>query len=247
MNYLLRALSAELLKTKRTLAFWMTLVTPLVVCILQLLVLLRVQGSYTWEASASNIFVIWAVLALPLFITLETALLAQVEHSEKLWKHLFALAVPRWAFYTAKWLVGALLLLLGQFFLLVGTLLTGYCIGWLKPQLGFGPVPPLLWMMEILGKIYWIALLMLSIHTWVSLHFRSFTVAVGVGMAAAVSNIILINSDEARHLFPWILPVNALGMADDAGYLPIAIIIGFTGALIVALIGGWEVSRRDVM
>ena len=44
MTYLLRALGAELLKTRRTLAIWMTLVTPLVVCVLQTLVLMRWQG-----------------------------------------------------------------------------------------------------------------------------------------------------------------------------------------------------------
>ena len=53
-----------------------------------------------------NVLNLWAILALPLFITLETALLAQTEHSEKHWKHLFALAVPRWVYYAAKWLTG---------------------------------------------------------------------------------------------------------------------------------------------
>ena len=109
MTYLLRALSAEILKTKRTLAFWMTLVTPAVVCILQLLMLLCWTGQYgaelgdAWIASSQNTYALWAILALPLFITLETALLAQTEHSEKHWKHLFAQPIPRWAAYAAKW------------------------------------------------------------------------------------------------------------------------------------------------
>ena len=252
MSYLMRALSAELLKTRRTLAIWMTVVTPLVVCTLQMLVLLRIQGPFSsdvrsaWDASSSNIFVIWAILALPLFITLETALLAQTEHSEKQWKHLFALAVPRWAHYAAKWLVGACLLLLGHTFLAAGTLLTGYLMRWIKPELNFGPTPPLQWILETLGQMYLIALLMLSIHTWVSLHFRSFTVAVGVGMAAAVANIILINSADGRHFFPWILPVNALPIS-ESGYLPVALAIGILGGLVLALVGGWEVTRRDVL
>jgi lantibiotic transport system permease protein len=253
MKSLWRALSAELLKTKRTLAFWMTMVTPMVVCILQLLVLLRIDGPFSsdnidaWRASTSNIFVIWCILALPLFITLETALLAQTEHSEKQWKHLFALAVPRWAYYAAKWLVGALLLLLGQVFLLTGTLLTGYLMRWIKPSLDFGPVAPVGWMLTILAEVYLISLLMLSIHTWVSLHYRSFTVAVGVGMAAAVSNIILINSKDAQHFFPWILTAHALPAMQDKGYLPVALAAGILGGLLLAIVGGWEVTRRDVL
>lgn len=253
MKPFLRAMSAELLKTKRTLAIWMTLVTPLVVCAMQLLILLRVQGPYAteirdaWQSSATNILNIWAILALPLFITLETALLAQSEHGEKQWKHLFALAVPRWAFYAAKWLTGALLLLLGQAFLFGGILLTGFLMHWVKPELGFGPTAPAGWILSTLGQVYLIALLMLSIHTWISLHFRSFTVAVGVGMAAAVSNIVMVNSKDGQHFFPWILTVNALPAIQDKSYLPAALAIGILGGLILAFAGGWEVTRRDVL
>ena len=146
----------------------------------------------------SNVLNLWAILALPLFITLETALLAQTEHSEKHWKHLFALAVPRWVYYAAKWLTGAALVFLGQVFLLGGTLLSGYLMRLARPDLGFDAYPPVAWMARILGLVYLISLLVLSIHTWVALHFHSFTVAVGVGMAAAVANIILINSTDGQ-------------------------------------------------
>src|SRR5512147_1633287 len=93
MNALSRSLSAELLKTKRTLAFWMVLIAPTVMSLLQIMVLMRIQvgaedtSSTLWRSTASNMFNIWTILAMPLFITLETALLANVEHSEKQWKH----------------------------------------------------------------------------------------------------------------------------------------------------------------
>ena len=252
MNYLMRALSAELLKTRRTLAIWMTLVTPLVVCVLQTLVLLRWKGSYggeqldAWSASMTNILNLWAILALPLFITLETALLAQTEHAEKQWKHLFALAVPRWVYYAAKWLTGAVLILFGQVFLLGGALLSGYFIHLVRPDMGFDGPPPVAWMARILGLVWLISLLVISIHTWVSLHFHSFTVAVGVGMAAAVANIIMINSSDGQRYFPWTLPVNALPNG-EAGGLPYALAFGILGGLLLALLGGWEVTRRDVL
>ncbi len=251
MIYLMRAMSAELLKTKRTLAFWMTLVTPSVVCILQFLILMRVKGGYggegdAWIPTAQNIFGLWAILALPLFITLETALLAQVEHSEKHWKHLFALPIPRWATYAAKWFTGAILLLLGQVFLMAATLAIGYLARWLKPEIGFGPSAPLGWIAQVLGEMFLIALLMHSIHTWISLHFRSFTVAVGVGMAAAVSNIILINAEEGPRYFPWALTVNALPQNQGAA-LGYALAVGIAGAVLIALLGAWEVTRRDVL
>jgi lantibiotic transport system permease protein len=251
MTALLRALSAEFLKTKRTLAFWMTLVTPAVICILQLLMVLR-QAQYgsqpedAWTASAQNIYALWAILALPLFITLETALLAQAEHGEKHWKHLFALPIPRWAIYAAKWLIGALLLLLGQVFLGALIVATGFAAGWINPATGFSPTPPLAAIAKTLGNLYLIALLMHSIHTWVSLHFRSFTVAVGVGMAAAVSNIILMSAEEGPRYFPWALTVNALPQMETA-QLGYAVTVSVMGALLLAFLGGWEVTRRDIL
>lgn len=252
MTALLRALSAEILKTRRTLAFWMTLVTPAVVAILQLLILLRALGNYggegvdAWRATSTNVFSLWSLLALPLFVTLETALLGQSEHGEKHWKHLFALPIPRWTIYAAKWLTGALLLLLAQAALIGLNIGAGLLMRLLKPEMGFDAPIPLGWMALIMGRVYLISLLIHSIHTWVALHFRSFTVAVGVGMAAAVANIILINAEEGPRLFPWALVVNALPAMENP-QLGYALAVGIAGGLVLAFIGGWEVTRRDVL
>lgn len=252
MTALYRALSAELLKTKRTLAFWMTFVTPLVVCALQLMILLRMPTTYPeqgvdgWRSSSNNIFVLWTILALPLLITLETALLAQTEHSEKHWKQLFALPLPRWTIYAAKWLVGAFLLLLAHLLLIGLAVGVGLATRLLRPEMGIdGPIP-LAWMAQVMGQVFLISLLIHSIHTWVALHFHSFTVAVGVGMAAAVANIILINSADGQRYFPWTLAINALPTNENAqpGY---ALLVGILGGLLLAILGAWETTRRDVL
>lgn len=87
---LARTLSAELLKLKRTLAFRMIIVAPLLVATLQFFVLWNQKrfpdGFKLWEMLPRNVLSLWAVFMLPLFITLETALLNGLEHSEKQWK-----------------------------------------------------------------------------------------------------------------------------------------------------------------
>ena len=57
-----------------------------------------------WVFYTQQTLVIWSLLMLPLFVTLETALVAQWEHHSQQWKHLFALPVSRGALYAAKYL-----------------------------------------------------------------------------------------------------------------------------------------------
>ena len=76
---LVRALHAELLKLKRTLAFRVIFVLPLLIALLQFLVILRTKtyahGFNLWQTHPTNSFQIWAVFMMPLLIALLTALL----------------------------------------------------------------------------------------------------------------------------------------------------------------------------
>jgi lantibiotic transport system permease protein len=106
---LIRALHAETLKLKRTLAFRMIFVAPLLVVALQFFIAWkqpRPGAEFNlWDMVARTSLSVWAVFMLPLLITLETALINGVEHGEKQWKHIFALPVPRHAVYAAKFLI----------------------------------------------------------------------------------------------------------------------------------------------
>ena len=75
MNKFLCALSAELLKIKRTLAFWLTLLAPLPVALMLLMIFLQQgeqigQRENRWYSLSHNSLVIWGLLMLPLFVTL---------------------------------------------------------------------------------------------------------------------------------------------------------------------------------
>src|SRR5689334_13780206 len=103
MPALFRALSAEVLKTKRTLALLVALALPMVVILMNMVIFLRTrsfeEGSNAWTYFVGNNLVIWGLLMLTLYITLETALLAGLEHNQQGWKHLAALPIPRTAVY----------------------------------------------------------------------------------------------------------------------------------------------------
>jgi hypothetical protein len=145
-TYLRRALSAETLKLKRTLAVWMVLIAPSVVVALNFVMLLDrgdrflTDADTAWLALAQNILLFWALMMLPLFVTLETALLGGVDHNSQQWKHLSP-AIPAGQSCRVDHcprLIGASTLVLwGE------TIITGLLLRALKPELAIRwPVPP---------------------------------------------------------------------------------------------------------
>ena len=131
MNTLLRtlprALAAESLKLRGTLALWMCFIAPATVVALYVLqfTFMDIAGraalppDQAWLAFTKSALTLWAFLMLPLFVTLESALLAGLEHANQQWRHLLALPVPKGVHYLAKQLALMALLALAMALLFV--------------------------------------------------------------------------------------------------------------------------------
>ena len=121
MKVLIRILDAERLKLRRTLALWMAFVAPLSV-VFYIVVAFLVGGEEApppshenvWDEFSQVVSIFWALLMLPLFVTLQTALLGGLEHRNAQWKHLCALPIPRWAIVLAKQILAAGLMALSH-------------------------------------------------------------------------------------------------------------------------------------
>lgn len=265
MTYLIRSLHAELLKSKRTLAFWLTLIAPAVVISLQVAMM---WDQYSYHLEQSKLFgtawifytqqtlVIWSLLMLPLFVTLETALVAQWEHHSQQWKHLFALPVSRGALYAAKYLCSVAFIGLSCSLMIALILLTGLSFRWVFPGLGFEGAPPLA-EMALYGLLMFLgSWLVIAIQTWVAQRWSNFAVASAVGIALTIAGVIVIQSDYAG-FYPYTLPalvangfsenISALNILAE-GVLPVKeLLFGSIGGLVAAVIGGWHFVRRDVL
>ncbi|HSR32618.1 MAG TPA: ABC transporter permease [Anaerolineae bacterium] len=249
----IQALKAERLKMKRTLALWLAPIAPLVIIGLQLAVVLERQAYFrtqdasdAWVQYGGQTVFLWTMLMLPLFITLETALLGNLEHSNQQWKHLFALPIPRAAVYAAKQVSGMAIIGLSMVAMYVYIVLSGLGLRLIAPDLGFeAPVP---WgeFFEYIALGYLASWLIISIHTWVSLRWHSFVVASAVGIVAMVIAVVLFQSDW-NQWYPWAIPgMVAYGLEEGTDTLP-QLLIGILGGVAVALVGGWDVVRRDVL
>ena len=243
---LLRALHAELLKLKRTLAFRVIFVLPFLVAALQFFIAWRTKkyppDFNLWSTLTTSSLQIWAVFMLPLLITLETALLNGIEHGDKQWKHIFALPVPRYSVYFAKVIVAQVLILISTFVLAGLIVVVGLAAMQVRPELvNSGPAPYGLIAKD--AALVWLASwLIISIHTWVSMRWSGFPIPLGTGIAGTFFALFAASATIGKY-YPWLLPMNIF----IDGRATSAIVLGFVGGLIAMLIGCFEFVRRDVL
>jgi hypothetical protein len=190
----------------------------------------------------------WALMMMPLCITLETALVAGLDHSDNQWKSLFARPVPRWTIYVAKLGVVVAMIAASTAILLCGIVLDGAMLPWLRSDLHFGvPVP---WgaFLRDCGLVAGLEFLPLTIQHLVSLRSRSFSIAVGFGILATICGGLAFAMTQQfggwPQYFPWAIPMLPLGrQAHDLG----AVLWICAGAgLSVSAVGCWDFSRREV-
>jgi hypothetical protein len=248
MRYLLRSLVAETLKMRRTLLFWIAVVAPGVIVGLQFTVLMQRNGAMIgprgpWQAMRGSLF-LWWILMMPLFLTLEAALVGTMEHSNKQWKHLFALPVPRWSIYLAKTIVVAALGAIATLTLWAGILAGGAALHAMYPNTAAGPIGAreVLRLEALCFAASW---LMLAIQLWLGLRSASFSLAVCVGMLATVVGFIVVNSARWGHLYPWTLPLQVL--QPNSEHIALSIAVGVIGGIVVTAVGCWDVTHRDVL
>jgi len=251
MLALYRTLSAELLKTKRTLAVWLTLLAPLSIMLLVLALYFqqgeqRSRQADLWHMLIQTSLVLWSLLMLPLFVTLETGLLSALEHHNKTWKQLYALPVPRWAVYASKQVIALGLIGLSMIVLAAMIVGMGLLFRVIRPAWSFGAPIPWATLLQSVTLGYLASWLIVSLHLWVSARWPSFVVAMGVGIVTTVAGVIVINSDWAK-VYPWTLPGWVARGSLQGEAFAVSLALGVVGGIAIALAGGWDVTRRDVL
>ena len=254
---LTRALYAETLKMKRTLALKMVVLAPVAVVLLTLFMASQApfttlrRGGVTvdvWRALSRVNFQFWGLLMLPMYVTLQTALIAGLDHSDNQWKALFARPVPRWTIYVAKLLV-VIAMACGSAAILVVCLLTeGNFLHWPDGGLGFGAPAPVGLIARQAAQMTALAFLFLAIQHWVSLRWRSFSVAIGFGIVAMVTSFAMQLAAGPYgtwpQYFPWSLPM--LVIARQPQNLAAALWICGIAGIVISAAGCIDFCKREV-
>jgi hypothetical protein len=253
---LLRVLHAEVLKMKRTIALKMVVLSPAVIVLLFLFLasqapfstLHRIGTSNEWTELANLTLRVWGLLMMPLYITLETALVAGLDHSDNQWKSLLARPVPRWTLYVAKLMVVMAMTATSTLVLLCGILIDGAILPRLQSELVFGFPVPWAAIFRDGSQVMGLAFLALTIQHWVSLRWRSFSVAIGTGIVAMVVGCFAVAAAQQDggwpQYFPWALPM--LVQVRQPHNIEAALFISSALGVIVAAVGCLDFCRREV-
>lgn len=245
-----------MLKLKRTFALKMVVLAPLAIICLTVFMasqapfsVLRMRAAEDdWRALSKVNFQFWALLMMPLYITLQTALIAGLDHSEHHWKALLARPVPRWAIYLAKLLIVVAMAIASGVVLLCGLLAGGAFLHQSTAELRFGFPVPYASMGKQLAEITGMAFLSLTIQHWVSLRWSSFPAAIGFGIVAMVAGFAMAFAGGQfggwPQYFPWSLPM--LPLARQPHDIGTVLWAGATAGLVVSVAGCIDFCRREV-
>lgn len=254
MSPLRRALMAERLKLRGTLALWLCLIAPwIVVAVVVLQLLFNMPSAHAatktpaqaWSMFAQGTMALWSFLMLPLFVTLQSALLAGLEHNERQWKHLLALPLPRYVHYVAKLLVLVAMVLVANLLLVALIVCAGLALAIAAPDaLGIAGAPPWGFLLSRALATCAAACLVVALHTWIAIRWSSFTVAVASGMTATVMGFLIGQSARFGPWYPWSMPMQVL--AGHGEKMAWVVGVGLTGGVVVGVLGLLDYLRRDL-
>lgn len=200
---------AELLKTKRTASFWLSMIGAAFIPTLLFIALFTDPNAAQnlakdpWTRFFNMGWQILSVFFLPMYIILVSTLITQIEFKNNTWKQVFATPQSLGNIFFAKFFTIHLMIFF-CFLLFNGFMIVAAVTATLiNPKYTF-----------LDHSIDWAMLLKLNVKTcisilgisaiqyWLSLRFKNFIAPVGIGLALVVASIIALNY-EWKHIYKY--------------------------------------------
>ncbi|ASZ09760.1 ABC transporter permease [Chitinophaga pendula] len=212
--YLIHTVRSELVKTRHSFTWWLTLlgagIVPFVFFVASIIYwekMIPAAGTNPWDRLFGNEWQSVSFLLLPMYIILAVSLSVQLEYNANAWKQLLAQPVPHWSIYFSK-LILMLVMIVGCYILFsLFTLVGGAIAGVIHPELGFLRIRPNY--EELFRTCYRSFLSVLGIvgiQYLFSLRWRNFVIPVGIGLAGVIASMILVGRWKYAHFVPYASP-----------------------------------------
>lgn len=213
---------AELLKTKRTASFWLSIAgAALIPAIFFLAYFFNPEGVYKdlekdpWTEHFGLGWQILSSFLFPMYVILICTLIPQIEYKNNTWKQVFAAPQSYGNVYFSKFLTIHLMILfcylLFNFFMIV----TGVLISLVNSKFTFlDHAIDWSFLLKLNLKTYISILGITAIQYWLSLRFKNFIAPVGIGLAMLVGSIVAMGF-HWKHVYkiPFAHPILTLKYA----------------------------------
>ena len=210
MNLLI-SVRSEILKTKRTAAFYLTIIAAALVPFILLLDVCFDGISPENRKDAFNAllregFGILSVLIFPMFVILVCTLLPQIEFRNNTWKQIFASPRTMKEIFISRFLNVQLLILLFLVSFNLFMFMASIAIHLMDPEIGL-----LRWPLDGMALLnynvnsYVAILAMSAIQFWVGLRFRNFIPPIAIGFAMWLTGTMMVMEFHTSnaHFFPY--------------------------------------------
>lgn len=218
---------AEVLKTKRTASFWLSIIGAALLPAIFLLNL-TIESEQAFKSFAADpwkkmFFAGWQILAaflLPMYIILIATLIPQIEYKNNTWKQVFASPQTVSTIFFSKFLTIHIMILICFILFNVLMILAGVLIDVITPEFTF-----------LQRSIDWETLLRLNVKTYISilgisafqyclsLRFKNFVAPVGIGLALVIGAVISIEFHwQHIYKFPYTYPILSYDSMEKTSY-----------------------------
>jgi hypothetical protein len=242
---MLKLMSIEMLKVRRSQSLWMMIAIPLMVVLLTVLMMVKrtAVGSLTanhWLQFWMSNSALWCYFMLPLYIALVTGLLNGQEHRNQTWRLMLTLPISQRQLYVAKALLAWLFVIGANAVLVAGAALTIALLGLAGARLDGAFAFPLL---AMFGKVTLACIPVVLIQHAVSWRVRNLVLPLALGVIATMG-VSQIGSSEHWIWYPWTYALMAANGSDVAKQTHALLLAGGVGAVLFAVtalvLGGRE-------
>lgn len=243
---MLRLMSVELLKIRRSLSLLMMFAVPMVVLALNLLMLIKQHeldkiGARQWFQFWMGTTGSWCYFMLPLYTALVAALLNGHEHKNQTWRLMLTLPVSLRQLFVVKFALAWLFVMGATLVLVAATALTVVVLGLLGASMNDAFSVPLA---PILLKVGLTCVPVVVIQHALSWRFQNLVLPLAVGVIATMG-IIQIGSSAHWVWHPWTYPL--MGMAGgDIGKQDQALLLSAAVGAVLFAASAWHLGRREV-
>lgn len=219
---LLISTKAELIKTKRSASFWLSVLGAGVIPLIFLLAyLIRPRETYShgWDMHFLQGWQVFNAFLLPMFVILICSLIPQIEYKNNTWKQVFATPQTIGGIFFSKFLT--ILMMILFLFLLFNVFMI---LSAIIPNLFYSKFIflsrsiDLAELLRLNFKTFVSLLGIISLQYWLSLRFRNFIIPIGIGLGLLVTALIVYQFRwEHVYKVPYALPVLTMEVIKDTG------------------------------